>query len=129
MRTPRDLALGWRDALLARDGEAFGRLFAADAVMVDVEHRTPDGRAARPLVGRPEIQAVAETWFREVGAFDYVVDEVLADPSRAAVRWTPRRVGRHSAGARGRLLARVPRRRDRAGRRALRRHALLVAAG
>jgi ketosteroid isomerase-like protein len=90
VRTPRDLALGWRDALLARDADAFGRLFAVDAVMVDVEHRTPDGRAARPLVGRPEIEAVAEAWFREVGAFDYVVDEVLADGERAAVRWTYR---------------------------------------
>jgi hypothetical protein len=89
-RTPRDLALRWRDALLARDAVAFGLLFASDAVMVDVEHRTPDGAAARPLIGRVEIQAVAETWLRDTGPFDYVVDDVLADDERAAVRWTYR---------------------------------------
>jgi ketosteroid isomerase-like protein len=90
VRTPRDLAHAWRDALMARDAEAFGRLFAADAVMVDVEHRAPDGRAARPLVGRDEIQAVAARWLRETGPFAYEVDDVLADERRAAVRWTYR---------------------------------------
>jgi hypothetical protein len=90
VRTPRELAHAWRDALVARDAEAFGRLFAADAVMVDVEHRTADGRAARALVGREEIEAVAARWLRETGPFSYEVDDVLADDARAAVRWTYR---------------------------------------
>jgi ketosteroid isomerase-like protein len=90
VRAPHELALAWRDALMARDADAFGRLFAEDAVMMDVEHRTPDGRAARPLVGRAEIGAVAERWLRETGPFGFEVDEVLADETRAAVRWTYR---------------------------------------
>ncbi len=89
-RSPAELARAWREALVARDAEAFGRLFAADAVMVDVEHRTPDGRSARQLAGRVEIEAVAARWLRETGPFAYEVDDVLADRTRAAVRWTYR---------------------------------------
>jgi hypothetical protein len=86
-RTPQDLALGWQDALLNRDASSFGALFAADAVMIDVEHRTPDGKDPRVLSGRSEIAKVAEDWFASTPTFDYEVLEVLSDRRRAAVLW------------------------------------------
>ena len=87
MRTPRELAEAWREALLARDADAFAALFAADGVMLDVEHRTPDGRSARPLEGRDEIRSVTAAWCSETPAFTYDLLDVLAAGDRAAVRW------------------------------------------
>ena len=66
---------------------AFGALFAADGVMIDVEHRTADLVAPRPLVGREEIEAQAAVWLRSTPEFGYDVLEVLADETRAAVLW------------------------------------------
>jgi hypothetical protein len=86
-RSPRQLAYGWRDALRARDAAAFGELFARDGVMLDVEHRTADGTAARPLRGRAEIARVAAAWFVDTPVFEYEVLDVLADSTRAAKRW------------------------------------------
>ena len=86
-RTPAELALAWRDALLARDAPAFGRLFAEDGVMVDVEHRTEDLSQPRPLVGRAEIEAQAVAWLESTPLFAYDVLEVLADETRASVLW------------------------------------------
>jgi len=88
MRGPRELVFEWRDALEARDAERFGRLFASDAVMVDVEHRTLDGRHARPLQGREEIESVTRQWCISAGDFTYVVNDVIEDGDRAAARWT-----------------------------------------
>ena len=73
--------------MLARDARAFGALFSEDGVMVDVEHRTEDLRAARPMVGRAEIEAQAVAWLDATPEFAYEVVEVLADGSRAAVLW------------------------------------------
>jgi ketosteroid isomerase-like protein len=84
---PSALAEGWRDALLARDADAFAALFAPDAVMVDVEHRTQDERHARPLEGRETIRAVTAAWFARTPPFTYDLIGVLADSRRAAVRW------------------------------------------
>ena len=86
-RTPAELALAWRDALLARDAPAFGRLFAEDGAMVDVEHRTADLSEPRPLVGRAEIEAQAAAWLESTPFFAYDVLEVLADETRAAALW------------------------------------------
>jgi uncharacterized protein (TIGR02246 family) len=86
-RTPAQLALGWRDALLARDAAAFAQLFAPEGVMVDVEHRTADLTEARPLEGRREIEATARAWLEQTPAFDYKVLAILADSDRAAIRW------------------------------------------
>ena len=86
-RSPRQLAYGWQDALRARDAAAFGELFARDGVMLDVEHRTADGAAARPLCGRAEIARVAAAWFADTPVFEYDVLDVLADGTRAAKRW------------------------------------------
>lgn len=87
MNTPRDLAEGWRHALLARDADAFAALFAPEGVMLDVEHRTPDGLAARPLEGRETIRAVTAEWFERTPAFSYDIVGILADARSAAVRW------------------------------------------
>jgi hypothetical protein len=87
MRTPEELAYGWRDALFGRDHVAFGNLFAADGVMLDVEHRTADGSGPRPLEGRAAIEAMAREWLAVVPEFEYDVLEVLADATRAAARW------------------------------------------
>ena len=86
-RTPRELALAWRDALHARDAPAFGALFAEDGVMIDVEHRTADLAEPRPLVGREEIEEQAAAWLESTPEFGYDVLEVLADETRAAVLW------------------------------------------
>lgn len=86
-RTPAELAHAWRDALLHRDADAFAGLFAEDARFVDVEHRTPDLGAARPVAGREAIREVARRWLGEAGAFEYDVVEVLSDGASAAVRW------------------------------------------
>lgn len=86
-RTPRDLALGWREALVARDAAAFARLFAPDGAMVDVEHRTADLEDARPIVGRDAIEALAREWLDDTAAFEFDVLDVLADASTAAYRW------------------------------------------
>jgi uncharacterized protein (TIGR02246 family) len=88
MRTPRDLAEAWRAALLARDADAFAALFAPEGVMLDVEHRTPDERSARPLEGRETIRAVTAAWFARTPAFSYDIVDVLSDRRSAAVRWT-----------------------------------------
>jgi hypothetical protein len=72
---------------VAGDATAFGALFAPDAIMVDVEHRTADGREARPLRGRGEIEATARRWFAETPEFAFEVLEVLSDRTRAAARW------------------------------------------
>ena len=69
------------------DAAAFGALFAPDAIMVDVEHRTADGREARPLRGRDEIEATARRWLAETPEFTFEVLEVLGDTTRAAARW------------------------------------------
>jgi uncharacterized protein (TIGR02246 family) len=87
IQTPHDLAEGWRDALLARDADAFAALFAPDGVMLDVEHRTPDARSARPLEGRETIRAVTADWCARTPAFTYDILDVLASPQSAAVRW------------------------------------------
>lgn len=86
-RTPRDLALGWREALVARDAVAFARLFAPDGAMVDVEHRTADLEDARPIVGRDAIEALAKAWLDDTPAFEFDVLGLLADASTAAYRW------------------------------------------
>ena len=85
---PRGLAEGWRTALLARDADAFAALFAPEAVMLDVEHRTEDERYARPLEGRETIRAVTAAWFAQTPAFSYDIIDVLADSRSAAVRWS-----------------------------------------
>ena len=86
-RTPAELALGWREALVGRDPRAFGELFALDGVMLDVEHRTDDLAEPRTLEGRPTIEGMARDWLEATPEFEYDVLEVLSDESRAAVRW------------------------------------------
>jgi uncharacterized protein (TIGR02246 family) len=86
-RSPEQLAYAWRDALLARDAPGFATLFAADGVMIDVEHRTPDRSRPRPLDGRAEIERVTVAWFESTPVFDYDVLEVIADGDRAAALW------------------------------------------
>ncbi len=87
MPDPRALAYGWRDALVGRDAEAFAALFAPDALFVDVEHRTEDLGAVRPLRGREEIRAMCVAWLAETPSFEYEVEQVLAAGRAAAVRW------------------------------------------
>lgn len=86
-RTPRELALAWREALVGRDARAFAGLFAEDGAMVDVEHRTPDLEDARTIAGRRDIEALAEGWLRDTSAFEFDVLDLLADESSAAYRW------------------------------------------
>lgn len=86
-RTPRELALGWREALVRRDARAFAGLFAPDAAMVDVEHRTDDLEDARTIAGRASIQALAEEWLGATPAFEFDILDLLADASTAAYRW------------------------------------------
>jgi hypothetical protein len=85
--SPRDLAEGWRDALLARDAVAFAALFSPEGVMLDVEHRTEDERHARPLEGRATIREVTAAWLARTPAFSYDIVGMLADARTAAVRW------------------------------------------
>lgn len=87
MRTPIELAHGWREALVGRDAEAYAGLFADDAEFVDVEHRTPDGSAPRVVRGRAAIRAVCDQWLATTPVFDYVVLDVVGDDRRAAKRW------------------------------------------
>jgi uncharacterized protein (TIGR02246 family) len=86
-RTPAELAHAWRDALLARDAEAFAGLFAQDAVFIDVEHRTADLASVRPITGRAAIGELTRGWLAETPQFEYDVAEVIAEGESAAVRW------------------------------------------
>lgn len=86
-RTPRELALGWREALVSRDARAFAGLFAPDGVMLDVEHRTADLEDARTIAGRAAIEALAEEWLGDTPAFEFHILDLLADASTAAYRW------------------------------------------
>ena len=87
-RTSTELAHAWRAALLGRDAPAFADLFAPDGVLHDVEHRTPDLSAARPIVGRPAIEAITEAWLAATPAFRFEIAAVLARGDAAAYRWT-----------------------------------------
>jgi hypothetical protein len=87
VRTPEQLAVCWRDALLARDPVAFGALFALDGLMLDVEHRSADLREARPLQGRTEIEATTRAWLRRTPSFDYEILDLIGDDTRAAKLW------------------------------------------
>ena len=87
MRTPTELAHGWREALVGRDPDAFAGLFAEDAEFLDVEHRTPDGSAPRAIAGRAAIRVVCEDWLAAIPAFEYEVVDVVGDDRRAAKRW------------------------------------------
>jgi SnoaL-like protein len=87
-RSPEQLSYGWRDALTARDARAFAALFAPDGVMVDVEHRTPDLRHARPVRGRAAIEELTVGWLRETPSFEFEITGLLADASTAAYRWS-----------------------------------------
>jgi hypothetical protein len=86
-RTPRELALEWREALVGRDATRFAGLFALDAVFEDVEHRTADGLRARAIHGRAAIEELTRGWLAAIPAFEYDVLDVLADERTAAVRW------------------------------------------
>ena len=87
MRTPVELAHGWREALVGRDPDAFAALFTADAEFIDVEHRTADGTAPRTIRGRPAIREVCVAWLAAVPAFEYDVLDAVGDDRRAAKRW------------------------------------------
>ena len=50
--TPTTLAHGWHQALVNRRAHDFAGLFSEDALFTDVEHRTADMRAPRPIRGR-----------------------------------------------------------------------------
>jgi hypothetical protein len=65
-------------------------LFADDAVFLDVEHRTADLSAVRPIVGRGAIRQMCVTWLAETPSFGYEVEEVLAGETCLAVRWSYR---------------------------------------
>ena len=64
--------------------------------MLDVEHRTPDALAARPLEGRETIRAVTAAWFERTPAFSYELVDVLGDERSAAVRWVTSWTGSRS---------------------------------
>jgi hypothetical protein len=96
-QSPEALARGWRDKLVDRDAAAFGRLFAPDARFVDVEHRTPDLREARPIRGRDEIVAITRAWFDSTPTFDFEIVRVLSDATAAAFLWTYEVPGTHGA--------------------------------
>jgi hypothetical protein len=87
MRTPIELAHGWREALVGRDPRAYAELFAAEAEFIDVEHRTPDGSAPRIVRGRDAIRVVCEDWLAATPSFDYDVLDAVGDDQRAAKRW------------------------------------------
>ena len=86
-RSPTELAHGWRDALVGRDPEAFGALFAHTALFLDVEHRTADLARVRPIEGRPAIEDMCRSWLRRTPDFEYEVEQVVSDGDTAAVRW------------------------------------------
>jgi hypothetical protein len=88
LRSPEQLARGWRDALVDRDAVAFAGLFAPDGVMTDVEHRTADLRQARPIQGRAAIEELTVGWLRGTPAFQFEITGLLADDSTTAYRWT-----------------------------------------
>ncbi len=54
---------------------------------MDVEHRTSDLGATRPLVGRREIEAMCRSWLAETPAFEYDVLDVVGGATTGAVRW------------------------------------------
>ena len=117
-RSPEQLARGWHAALVGHDPVAFAELFAPDGVMVDVEHRTPDLREARPIRGREAIHELAVGWLRDTPEFRFEITGLLADESTAAYRWTyevpgvagdARRRRHHVADLRGRDDQRSPR--------------------
>jgi hypothetical protein len=72
---------------VSRDSAAFGALFAPGALFLDVEHRTADLAATRPIQGRDAIEEMCRQWLGETPAFEYEVDVVLSDGRQAAVRW------------------------------------------
>ena len=88
LRSPEQLARGWRSALVDRDAGAFAALFAPEGVMVDVELRTADLTQARPICGRTAIQELAVGWLRETPVFQFEITGLLADASTAAYRWS-----------------------------------------
>jgi hypothetical protein len=87
-RSPAQLAHGWRAALVDRDAVAFAALFAPEGVMVDVEHRTPDLRRARPIRGRAAIEELTVGWLRDTPEFQFEITGLIADSSTAAYRWS-----------------------------------------
>jgi hypothetical protein len=87
LRSPEELAHGWRSALVDRDAGAFAALFAPEGVMVDVEHRTADLSRARPIRGRAAIEELALGWLRQTPVFQFEITGLLADASTAAYRW------------------------------------------
>jgi hypothetical protein len=87
-RSPEELARGWHAALVSHDAVAFAELFAPDGVMVDVEHRTPDLRHARPIRGRAAIEELTVGWLRDTPEFRFEITGLLADEATAAYRWT-----------------------------------------
>jgi len=86
-RSPEQLAHGWHAALVGHDPVAFAELFAPDGVMIDVEHRTPDLREARPIRGREAIHELTVGWLRDTPEFRFEITGLLADDSTAAYRW------------------------------------------
>jgi hypothetical protein len=58
-----------------------------DALFLDVEHRTEDLAAARPIAGRAAIGEMCATWLEQTPDFDYDVLDVLTDGFQAAVLW------------------------------------------
>jgi hypothetical protein len=88
LRTPEQLARGWRQALVDRDARGFADLFAPDGVMIDVEHRTADLREARPIAGRAAIEQLASEWLSSTPAFEFEITGLLSDDSTVAYRWS-----------------------------------------
>ena len=54
---------------------------------MDVEHRSDDLAAVRPLVGRAAIEEMCRSWLAETPSFEYDVLDVVATGKTAAVRW------------------------------------------
>jgi hypothetical protein len=87
-RTPEQLAHGWRTALVEHDARSFAELFAPNGVMIDVEHRTADLRAPRPIAGRAAIEQLATAWLKDTPSFEFEITGLLADASTVAYRWS-----------------------------------------
>jgi len=85
--TPTTLAHGWHQALVNRRAHDFAGLFSEDALFIDVEHRTADMRAPRPIRGRAEIEAVTRGWFGSTPSFRFEIGRVLSDGTAAAFLW------------------------------------------